>query len=282
MIMMCPQTTPPAIDQEGGEVCRLKEDFGFAPTVSARELGRINSPVRTHSEAARIAQTLARVGINLNLAPVVDVDVNRFNPVIGWLDRSFSADPEVVTLHAGEFIRAHRQYGVLCALKHFPGHGSSTRDSHLGFTDISGTWSSKELWPYEMLIREELADVIMTAHVFNANLDAEFPATLSKSIVTDLLRDQLFFYGVVISDDMQMRAIRDHYGFVTALQGAIEAGVDIILISNNSVFEEDAASRAIAIIKNLVDEGKITSQRIDQSYLRIARLKQKLQHRSDR
>jgi beta-N-acetylhexosaminidase len=271
-----------AIDQEGGEVCRLKEDFGFAPTVSARELGRINSPVRTHSEAARIAQTLARVGINLNLAPVVDVDVNRFNPVIGWLDRSFSADPEVVTLHAGEFIRAHRQYGVLCALKHFPGHGSSTRDSHLGFTDISGTWSSKELWPYEMLIREELADVIMTAHVFNANLDAEFPATLSKSIVTDLLRDQLFFYGVVISDDMQMRAIRDHYGFVTALQGAIEAGVDIILISNNSVFEEDAAARAIAIIKNLVDEGKITSQRIDQSYLRIARLKQKLQHRSDR
>ncbi|MHC4708717.1 MAG: glycoside hydrolase family 3 N-terminal domain-containing protein [Planctomycetota bacterium] len=209
------------------------------------------------------------------------MDVNRFNPVIGWLDRSFSADPEVVTLHAGEFIRAHRQYGVLCALKHFPGHGSSTRDSHLGFTDISDTWSSKELGPYEVLIREELADVIMTAHVFNANLDAEFPATLSKPVLTDLLRDQLFFYGVVISDDMQMRAIRDHYGFVTALQRAIEAGVDIILISNNSVFEEDAASRAIAIIKNLVDEGKITSQRIDQSYLRIKKLKQRLQRRAD-
>jgi beta-N-acetylhexosaminidase len=266
-----------AIDQEGGEVCRLKQSAGFPATVSAQYLGSVNDLSVTRKHANQMANTLAQLGINLNFAPVVDVDVNPENPIIGKPGRSFSGDAEIVTVHAAEFIKAHRRYGVLCALKHFPGHGSSTEDSHVGLTDVTETWSSKELFPYEILIRKELADVIMTAHVFNANLDAEFPATLSKPILTDMLRDQLFYYGVVISDDMQMRAIRDHYGFVSALHAAIEAGVDIILISNNSVFEEDAASRAIAIIKNLIEEGKITPQRINQSYLRIKKLKQRLQ-----
>ncbi|MBA7655392.1 Beta-hexosaminidase [subsurface metagenome] len=123
---------------------------------------------------------------------------------------------------------------------------------------------------------QDLADVIMTAHVYHASLDPNFPATLSNPILTDLLRDQLFYDGVIISDCMQMRAITDHYGFETALQAAIEAGVDIILISNNSVFEEDAASRAIVIIKSLIKEGKITPQRINQSYRRIKKVKERL------
>lgn len=265
-----------AIDQEGGKVCRLKQSAGFPTMPSAQYLGSIDNLSLTHEHAAQIAKTLAELGINLNLAPVVDLNVNRDNPIIGRLERSFSADPEIVSAHAAEFIKAHRRHGVLCALKHFPGHGSSTDDSHLGLTDITDTWSSKELIPYEILIRRELVDVIMTAHVYNANLDPNFPATLSKPILGDLLRDQLFCYGVIISDDMQMRAITDHYGFETALQAAIDAGVDIILISNNSVFEENVASRAIAIIKKLISEGKITPQRINQSYRRIKRLKRKL------
>jgi len=266
-----------AIDQEGGKVCRLKQSAGFPPTLSAQYLGSINdlSPTRRH--AARTAKILAHLGINLNLAPVVDLNINTDNPIIGRLGRSFSADPQVVTAHAAEFIKAHHEHSVLCALKHFPGHGSSTGDSHLGLTDITDTWSSDELIPYEILIREGLADVIMTAHVYNANLDPELPATLSKSILTGLLRKQLHYDGVIISDCMQMRAITDHYGFEAALRAAIEAGVDIILIANNSVFNEDAASRAIAIIKKLIEEGKITPQRINQSYRRIKKVKQRLQ-----
>ena len=265
-----------AIDQEGGKVSRLKESAGFAPTLSARYLGSVNDLALTRRQAARVAQTLAELGINLNLAPVVDLNVNPDNPIIGRLGRSFSADPEIVASHAAEFIKAHHEYGVLCAIKHYPGHGSSTGDSHLGLTDITDTWSSKELIPYEVLIRRELVDAIMTAHVYHGRLDPNFPATLSQPILGDLLRDQLFYDGVIISDCMQMRAITDHYGFETALHAAIEAGVDIILISNNSVFEEDVASRAIAIIKSLIEEGKITPQRINQSYSRIKKLKEGL------
>lgn len=265
-----------AIDQEGGNVCRLKQRVGFPAMRSAQYLGSINDLSLTRKHGDQTAKTLAQLGINLNLAPVVDLNVNPDNPIIGRLGRSFSADAQVVTAHAAEFIKAHRRYGVLCALKHFPGHGSSTGDSHLGLTDITNTWSSKELIPYENLIRQGLADVIMTAHVYNANLDPELPATLSKAILDDLLREQLKYDGVIISDDMQMRAIRDHYGFETALQAGIEAGVDIILISNNSIFDQDAASRAIAIVKGLIEEGKISPQRINQSYRRIKRLKERL------
>jgi len=265
-----------AIDQEGGKVSRLKQSAGFAPTVSAQNLGSMNDLSLTYKHAAQIAKTLAELGINLNLAPVVDLNVNPDNPIIGRLGRSFSADAEIVTAHAVEFIKAHHEHGVLCALKHFPGHGSSTGDSHLGLTDITDTWSSKELIPYERLMAQDLADVIMTAHVYHGSLDPNFPATLSQPILGDLLRDQLFYDGVIISDCMQMQAITDHYGFETALQTAIDAGVDIILISNNSVFEEDAASRAIAIIKSLIKEGKITPQRINKSYRRIKKMKERL------
>jgi len=265
-----------AIDQEGGNVSRLKRSAGFPPTVSAQELGSINDLSLTCREADRIAKTLAELGINLNLAPVVDLNTNPDNPIIGRLGRSFSADPQVVANHAAEFIKAHRRYGVLCALKHFPGHGSSTGDSHLGLTDVTNTWSSDELIPYRNLIREGLADVIMSAHIYNANLDPDFPATLSRPILTDLLRKQLSYDGVIISDDVQMRAIADRYGFEIALQAAIKAGVDIILIANNSVFDEDAASHAIAVIRKLIRQGKISPQRINESYRRIKKLKHKL------
>jgi beta-N-acetylhexosaminidase len=265
-----------AIDQEGGNVSRLKQSAGFPPTVSAQYLGSINDLSLTRRHADQIAETLAELGINLNLAPVVDLNTNPDNPIIGRLGRSFSANPEIVTSHAAEFIKAHRRYGVLCALKHFPGHGSSTGDSHLGLTDVTSTWSSEELIPYKILIGQGLADVIMTAHVYNANLDGELPATLSKPILTGLLRKQLHFDGVIISDCMQMRAITDHYGFEAAIRAAIDAGVDIILIANNSVFDEDAASCAIAVIKKLLKEGKISPQRINQSYRRIRKVKEKL------
>jgi beta-N-acetylhexosaminidase len=206
----------------------------------------------------------------------VDLNTNPDNPIIGQLERSFSADPDIVTNHALEFIRAHHEQGVLCTLKHFPGHGSSADDSHLGLVDVTDTWARTELEPYANIVQAGETDAIMTAHVFNANLDPEYPATLSKPTITGILREELDYNGVVISDDMQMGAIANHYGFEPAIQATIEAGVDIIAIANNSVYEEGIAGRTVALIKQLVRDGKISEARINESYQRIQRLKGKL------
>ena len=265
-----------AVDHEGGTITRLKERHGFPSTVSHQALGDADDIAFTHDQAARMAQTLAELGFNLNLAPVVDVNVNPANPIIAKYGRSFSADPEIVTSHAREFVSAHHEQGVLCALKHFPGHGSSTEDSHLGLVDVTETWTQSELLPYARIIETGHADAIMTAHVFNANLDADYPATLSHHTITGILREELGYGGVVISDDMQMGAIVDHHGFETAILKAIEAGVDVIAFANNSVYEEDIAARAATFIKRSVRDGTISAARIDQAYRRIMRLKQRL------
>jgi beta-N-acetylhexosaminidase len=265
-----------AIDQEGGIATRLKERHGFPPTISHQHLGQLNDLETTHKQATLVAKTLADLGINLNLAPVVDLCVNPNNPIIAKYGRCFSADPLVVTDHALQFIRAHHEQEVLCALKHFPGHGSSTADSHRGLTDVTDTWSRVELEPYVRIIEAGQADAIMTAHVFIANLDNQYPATLSQVAITRILRKELHYNGVVISDDMQMGAIVSHYGFEMAIQKAIEAGVDILTFANNSVYEEDVAGRAIEVIRTLVQAGTISEMRIDESYRRIQRLKSRL------
>lgn len=265
-----------AVDQEGGRVRRLKEEHGFPPTSSAQHLGTADDLDLTREQATVTAQTLAQLGINLNLAPVVDLNINPENPVMGGRERSFSADPGVVTRHAREFVEAHHGQGVLCTLKHFPGHGSSTDDSHLGLVDVTNTWSRVELEPYRNLIEAGVADAIMTAHVFQADLDPEYPATLSRAILTGILREELGYDGVVISDDVQMRAIADHYGFEVAVGVMIEAGVDIISIANNSAYEEDVAARTIALIMRRVEEGKISEARIEASYRRIEALRDRV------
>ncbi len=265
-----------AIDQEGGIVTRLKERHGFPPTVSHQHLGGLNDLETTHEQATLVAKTLTDLGINLNLAPVVDLCANPDNPIIARYERCFSADPLVVTDHALQFIQAHHEQQVLCALKHFPGHGSSTADSHLGLTDVTGTWSRVELGPYVRIIEAGQADAIMTAHVFIANLDARYPATLSRVTIAGILREELNYDGVVISDDMQMGAIVNHYGFEMAIQKALEAGVDILAFANNSVYDEDVAGRAIEVIRELVQAGTISEARIDESYRRIQRLKSRL------
>lgn len=142
--------------------------------------------------------------------------------------------------------------------------------------DVTKTWSRSELEPFANIIRAGQADAIMTAHVFNANLDPDYPATLSKPIITGILRGELGYDGVVISDDVQMGAITSQFGFETAVQKAIEAGVDIIAIANNLVYEEDIGTRAVALIQRLVAAGTVSEARIDQSYQRIRRLKSRL------
>ncbi|MBN1992459.1 MAG: glycoside hydrolase family 3 protein [Anaerolineae bacterium] len=262
-----------AVDQEGGLISRLNEQYGFPATVSHQYLGEVNNLATTYQQATAMAQTLAGVGVNLNLAPVVDLCINPANPIIAKYERCFSADPAIVTVHACQFIQAHHAQGVRCTLKHFPGHGSSREDSHRGLVDVTETWSRVELQPYAQLIKASLADAMMTAHVFNTNLDPEYPATLSRAAITGLLRQELGYEGVVISDDMQMGAIVNYYGFETAIEQALGAGVDVLAFANNSVYEEDVASRAMAVIKGLVQAGAISASRIDESYQRIQRLK---------
>jgi beta-N-acetylhexosaminidase len=265
------------IDQEGGKVNRLKTRFGFPPTVSAQYLGKLNNSdtIKKYSEST--AAILSELGINLNFAPCVDLNSNPLNPAIGWFERSFSADPKIVSDIAMEIVNINNRHNVISTLKHFPGHGSSKDDSHLGFVNVTDTWESKELIPYSTLIKSGNCDMIMTAHIFNSKLDPVYPATLSKKILTHILRDSLGYNGVIISDDMQMKAIAEHYGLNTAIEKAINAGVDILSFANNTfVYEEDIAERAFTTLKDLVESGKISKERIDESYQRIMKLKNKI------
>ena len=262
-----------AIDQEGGLVARLGPTHGFPTTRSAADLGR-EDPAVTRAAARAMADTLAAAGINLNLAPVVDLATNPDNPIIAGVERSFSPDADVVIAHATAFIEAHHQVGtVACAVKHFPGQGSASADTHLGVVDVSDAWSETELRPFAGLIAAGLPDAVLTAHIFNARLDAERPATLSAPTITGILRERLAYDGPVISDDLQMGAIRDGYGHDEAVALAIEAGIDILLIANQLVYEPEVVERTIDLVEGLVRDGRISEARIDASYERILRLK---------
>jgi beta-N-acetylhexosaminidase len=262
-----------AIDEEGGAVARLDERHGFPPTYSAAQLGARNDPTFTKAAGRKIAQTLKSVGVTLNLAPVVDLNVNPDNPIIGALGRSFSADPAVVTVQAEAFIAGHHAGAVKTTLKHFPGHGSSTGDTHLGVVDVTSTWSQKELTPFANIIGDGKADAVLTAHVFNATLDPAHPATLSQPTITGILRQQLGWNGLVLSDDMQMGAIRKAYGYADALRLAIQAGVDVLTIAQQQVYEPGIVATTIDIIEGLVRAGTLSEARIDESYARIMAFK---------
>lgn len=265
-----------AVDQEGGKVVRLKESYGFPPTVTAQYLGTLNNPAITRMYADSIGATLATNGLNMNFAPVVDLNINPQSPAIGALERSFSADPTIVTNHARIFVETHDKNRVSTCFKHFPGHGSATVDSHLGFVDVTDTWSAIELEPYRNLINEGNCRMVMTAHVFNRHIDPDLPATLSKPFITGMLREQLGFDGVVVTDDLQMQGLTQFFDYKTIVEKSILAGVDIILVSNNLDYNPEITPTTISHVKELVRTGKITEQRIHASYQRIMAMKGRL------
>src|SRR6056297_1832179 len=265
-----------AIDQEGGRVARLKPTRGFRPHVSAEYLGEIDNPDTTRYYAASMSDQLQELGFNINFAPVVDLNTNPQNPVIGAIERSFSSDPELVTKHASIFLDEFEEHGITGVIKHFPGHGSAWNDSHVGMADVTETWEETELKPYQNLIESEQNFGIMTAHVFNENLDEDHPATLSKAVQTDLLRHRLGFDGVLFSDDMQMEAIRSFYGLERAIKLAINAGVDVLVFGNNSVYDPDIVPKAVQIILNHIESGEIEEHQIHESYEKVKALKERL------
>lgn len=274
------------IDEEGGMVSRLNSELGFQNHYSQQFIGQLDDIDSTKIWADSMAKELSGLGININFGPVVDLNINPKNPIIGGKERSFSDSLDVVLKHSLIFIDAHEKQKVLCTPKHFPGHGSSYKDSHKGLADVTDTWDEKELIPFKKMIQK--TNLIMTSHVYNANLDT-LPATISPKIIQGLLREEFKFDGVIISDDMQMRAISNFYDFETSIEKAILAGVDILLFSNNAApcpevnsdcveiqYDEYLGKRIVEHIYKLVKTGKIPKHRIENSYERIMELKQRL------
>lgn len=260
-----------AVDQEGGAVARLNPDNGFAATPTAAKVGRRNDPSYAHEVGSDIGRTLADAGINLNFAPVVDLNVNPANPSIGALDRSFSADPNVVVAMASEFIAGHREHGVLTTLKHFPGLGSATGNTDREFVDITTTWTQAELEPFRQLIAAGNVDLVMVGNALNGQLDLRNPATLSAP-THNLLRDDLGWDGVVVTDDLMAGALTANYPPDVVLRRAIRAGNDLLLLANTARDAGDVVQPTLDVIESLVAQRQIDEILIDTAGARIGRL----------
>ena len=262
-----------AIDQEGGLINRLKPTYGFPATVTAAYQGTTGSLDSASFYAAATASTLAQYGINVNFVPCVDVNVNAQNPIIARYGRSFSSDPDSVYMFADRWVQEHHKRNIATSLKHFPGHGSSHDDSHLGLTDITDTWDEQELIPYRRFVEGGYNGIVMVGHLFNNKIDSLYPASLSWKTLQGMLRDDIGFEGAIATDDMNMGAIVNNYSFRKALSLAVNAGVNLIIIGNNAAeYEEGLAQRCHGMIKSMVLSGEIDPAKIDDSYARIESL----------
>ena len=262
-----------AVDQEGGKVNRLKTKYGFPKSVTAKYLGTLDNIDSTKYYAIQNAKTLKKVGFNVNFAPVVDIDLNPLNPVIGKHERSYSDKTAIVIKHATAWIKEQDAAGILSTLKHFPGHGSSDADSHEGITDVTKYWTTEELAPFKAVSALDYQIAIMTAHVKNNQLDSLYPATLSKKVIQQILRQDWQFEGLVFSDDLQMKAVNDLFNFEIILQKSIEAGVDVLVFGNNLEYDEQIPEKAVKTITKLVEKGVVSRERILASYERIQQAK---------
>ena len=264
------------IDQEGGAVSRLRPENGFTSPPSAAEVA-----ARPLDQAAaaygRMAAELRRLGFNLNLGPVVDLAANEDSRVIFGAGRSFGDDPRKVTDYARAFIQAHRENHVLTALKHFPGLGSTPEDPHRDLPDVTATWRKEELRPYIELTNTGFADMVMVGHMVHAGLtEPGRPTSLSTRTVTGLLRQTLGYDGVVISDDMQMGALRNHFSPDEAARLGVDAGVDLFMYSNRGRADPWTPLQFHRAVKSAVADGRIPPGRIETSATRLSRLKQSI------
>lgn len=255
------------IDQEGGKVARLKEEKGFSNTLSAKEIAFLEEK-DAKKEYTNLSFQLKDLGINCNFAPLVDLGINKESKIIYGLDRAYSEDSEQVVKYAQIFMDALNENQIISVLKHFPGHGSAKGDSHEGFVDITKTWDEIELTPYKKLLHK--TKMIMSAHVYNGKIDENYPATLSFKTNTQLLRKKLGFNGVLVTDDLQMLAIKKHYKKEEAIELAINSGADILMYCNQ--LSNDDTDETIDMMMHLVKNKKISIDRIKEANHRINRL----------
>ncbi|WRP07629.1 beta-N-acetylhexosaminidase [Rossellomorea aquimaris] len=257
-----------SVDQEGGKVTRLPGGLANLPT--NKKLGALNDPDISFEVGTILGKELKEYGFNLDFAPVLDVNSNPNNPVIG--DRSFGDNPDIVSELGIQTMRGIQSEGILSTIKHFPGHGDTSVDSHLELPVVNKSiqeLESQELIPFREAINKG-ADLVMVAHILLPKIDDTYPSSLSKSIITDLLRKKMNYKGIVITDDMTMKAITNNYGMEQATVQAVKAGSDLVLIAH----DYNKALTAIDALKKAVQNGEITEDRIDVSVNRIIELKQ--------
>ena len=263
-----------SIDQEGGGTNRLKPDYGFPETPSWNHMGLLDNDLMTQQFSQTIASTLNDCGINVNFAPVLDLDYGD-DTVIGKAKRANSNLPKTVVQHSRVFIQSLKENNIISCGKHFPGQGSAFGDTHKGSTNISDTWTVKDLIPFDELIKYGHLDMVMVSHTFDKKMDPKYPASLSKIIITDMLRNDLGFKGVVICDDPSMNAISDHYNLTESFELMLNAGIDLFCLGNNLNYDPDFIPKSVSSMCQLVKSGKITEDRIRQSINRIESLKTK-------
>ena len=228
----------------------------------------------TEQFSRSVANTLSNLGINLNFAPVLDLD-HGAGTVISDSKRAFSSDPKTIIENSKIFIDQHKQAGVITCGKHFPGLGSASGDTHEGFTDISDTWTVKDLLPFDEMIKSGDLDMVMISHAFDKKLDPIYPSSLSKIIINEMLRLDLGYDGPVICDDPSMRAISDHYSLHETFELMLNAGVDLFCLGNNLIYDPDYIPKSINAIVDLVNSKKISESRISESIQRVNVLKRR-------
>ncbi len=260
------------IDQEGGKVNRLKKNYGFKDSTSMAAIGDIDDLERTATESNRTVQTLKECGINLNFSPVLDLNISKEN-IITAKERAISSNPNTVTNHARIIMNCHHENKVIAVGKHFPGQGSSIGDTHEGWVDVTNSWSKEELIPYKNLIDSNDILAVMTSHLFNKNLDAKYPATISKKIIDGLLRKKLNFKGVVISDDPQMKALSKKYSLKKLIELMLNAGVDIFCFGNNMVYDASIVKKIHCSVLELINEKRVQISMLQRANKRITTLR---------
>lgn len=272
---VAPHTLLVAVDQEGGKVCRLKPERGFSALPSAEAMGRMSED-EVRSLGMRAGREMAALGINVNLAPVVDLRRSAQSPGLGDAGRLFGSDSTRVTRQALAFADGLYRAGVLPALKHFPGLGSASKDSHLDLPDVTESWNQEELLPYAEAFRRGWPGMVLVAHVYHRGLDGNLPSSLSPDVVQKLLRGRLGWNGVVISDDLQMGAVAKGRSLEQRVYLAILAGNDILLFGNNLSYDPDLHDKVFQAVMDLVRKGIVSRERLELSWRRIENMKRNL------
>jgi len=257
------------VDEEGGSVTRMPDAVKSLPT--SRSIGKLNDPDTAFKAGTILGEQMQALGFNLDFAPVLDINSNPDNPVIG--DRSFGSNPEVVSRMGIQTMKGIQSEGIISVIKHFPGHGDTGVDSHLELPKVDKSrkkLSEMELVPFKKAISKG-ADVSMIAHILLPQIDTKHPASMSKKVITGILREDLGFDGVVITDDLTMEAITNHYNVADAAVQTVKAGGDLLLVAH----DPDLVAAVFNKLKAAVENGEISEERINESVERITRLKAK-------
>jgi beta-N-acetylhexosaminidase len=259
------------VDEEGGKVTRLPDEI--AKTPPNKQVGKTNSKELAYSIGNLLGKELNAYGLNVDFAPVLDINSNPNNPVIG--ERSFGTNAPIVSSMGIQEMKGLQAQRVLPVVKHFPGHGDTSEDSHIGLPVVQHNLDrlrKLELVPFAEAFSQQ-ADAVMVAHILLPKVDTQYPASMSKKIITGLLRQEMDFNGLIVSDDMTMGAILKNYELGEAAVQSVLAGTDVVMVAH----EYDKIVTVIGALRKAVEEKRIPMQTIDQSVTRIIKLKQKYQ-----